>query len=320
MKRRDFISLLGGAAAAWPLAARAQQPALPVVGVVHLPSPDTYRKGSKKPAMSRARMCGSNTARRKAKTIDRLPALAADLVQRRVTVIVATSGPAARAAKAATSTIPIVFQAASDAVEFGLVNSLNRPGGNLTGVSSLNMEVGPKRLELMHDLIPMATTMTLLINPTNPSAEAQSRDLQTAAQTLGLQLHVLRASNEHDFDTVFATSAQLRASGLVIAIDGLFNSRMERLAALAVRNGLPAISAFSEFAEAGGLMAYGASSKDSYRQVGVYVGRILKGEKPADLPVVQSTKVELVINLKTAKALGLEIPARLLARADEVIE
>jgi putative ABC transport system substrate-binding protein len=251
---------------------------------------------------------------------DRLPALAADLVQRQVTVIAATSGPAARAAKAATSTIPIIFQSASDAVEYGLVASLNRPGGNLTGVSNLNVELGPKRLELLHELIPTANAMGLLINPTSSTAETQSRDLQTAAQTLGLQLHVLRASNEHDFDAVFATLLQLRASGLVIAIDGLFNSRRERLAALAVRQALPTISSYHEFAAAGGLMAYGPRLTDSYRQVGLYTGRILKGEKPADLPVVQSTKVELVINLKTAKALGLTIPLPLLGRADEVIE
>jgi putative ABC transport system substrate-binding protein len=227
---------------------------------------------------------------------------------------------AARAAKAATSTIPIVFQAAFDPVEFGLVASLNRPGGNITGVTNLNVEVGPKRLELLHELSPSATIMGLLINPMNPYAEARSRELQPAAQTLGLQLHVLRASDERDFDAVFANLAQLRPGGLVIAIDGLFVSRMEELAALAVRHALPAISAFSEFAAAGGLMSYGGSTSDSSRQVGVYAGRILKGEKPADLPVQQATKVELVINLKTAKALNVTFPLTLLGRADEVIE
>jgi putative tryptophan/tyrosine transport system substrate-binding protein len=235
-----------------------------------------------------------------------------------VTVIAAMTSPAARAAKAATAAIPIVFQGASDPVEFGLVASLNRPGGNITGVSNLNVEVGPKRLELLHELIPTATKMALLINPTNPVNARQ--DLQAAAQTLGLQLHVLRASNEGDFDAAFSALAQSRASGLVIAIDGFFNSRLERLAALAVRHRLPAISPFSEFAAAGGLMSYGGSMSDSYRLAGVYTGRILKGEKPADLPVQQATKVELIINLKTAKALGLTVPLTLLGRADEVIE
>jgi putative tryptophan/tyrosine transport system substrate-binding protein len=324
MKRREFITLFGGAAAAWPLAARAQQPAMPVIGFLGLVTNTSrnamaaFRQGLKETGYVE----GQNVRieyRSAGAQIDRLPALVADLVQRQVNVIAATSSPAARAAKAATSTIPIVFQSGSDAVEFGLVASLNRPGGNLTGVSTLSVEVGPKRVELLHELIPAATIMGLLINPTTLTAETQSRDLQTAAQTLGLQLHVLRASNERDYDAVFATLAQLRAGGLVIAIDAV-NSWSERLAALAVRHALPTISAFSDFAAAGGLMAYGANSADSYRQVGLYTGRILKGEKPADLPVVQSTKVELVINLKTAKALGLTIPITLLGRADEVIE
>jgi putative tryptophan/tyrosine transport system substrate-binding protein len=326
MERRDFITLVGGAAVAWPVAARAQRPAMPVVGFLHQVSPDTYPKAMAefRQGLKEAGYVEGQNVRIEYRFAEgqynRLPALAADLVQRQVTVIAAMTGPSARAAKAATSTIPIVFQSGSDPVEVGLVTSLNRPGGNMTGVTNLNVEVGPKRLELLHELIPTATIMALLVNPRSPSAEAQSRDLQTAAQTLGLQLHVLRASNEHDFDSIFAALAPLRASGLLIATDGLFNSRMERLAALAARHALPAISPFSEFAAAGGLMSYGGSRRDLHRQVGLYAGRILNGEKPADLPVQQATKVELVINLKTAKALGLTVPLTLLGRADEVIE
>jgi putative ABC transport system substrate-binding protein len=251
---------------------------------------------------------------------DRLPALAADLVRRRVTVIIAGGGPSAPAAKAATATIPIVIFTAVDPVEAGLVASLSRPGGNLTGVSILNMELGPKRLELLHELVPTATIIAALVNPTNANAETLSRDLLAAAGTLGIELHVLHASTERDFETVFATLVRLRVGGLAIGADAFFNRRSKLLAALTVRHAVPTIFQYREFAAAGGLMGYGGSNTDAYRVVGVYTGRILKGEKPADLPVQQSTKFELIINLKTAKALGLTVPDKLLALADEVIE
>jgi putative ABC transport system substrate-binding protein len=250
---------------------------------------------------------------------DRLPALAADLVRRQVNVIVANN-PAALPAKAATTTIPIVFTIGFDPVAAGLVASLNRPGGNVTGLTSLNLELGLKRLELMHELVPAATIIAFLLNPTSPSAETQLRDLQAAARTMGLQLHVLHASTERDFDTVFANLVQLRAGALVIGPDAFFNSRSGQLAALAVRHAVPAIFQFRAFAAAGGLMSYGGNLADLYRQSGVYTGRILKGEKPAELPVQQVTKVELILNLKTAKTLGLDLPPTLLVRADEVIE
>jgi putative tryptophan/tyrosine transport system substrate-binding protein len=249
----------------------------------------------------------------------RLPAMAADLVHRQVAVIV-TNSPGMLAAKVATTTIPIVFTTSGDPVELGFVASLARPGRNITGVTQLNVEVAPKRLELMHELVPTATIMAVLLNPTYPSAETQSRGMQAAARTLGLQLHILRASNERAIDDAFATLAQLRAGAFVISSDPFFNSRAEQFAALALRHAVPTIFQYREFAAAGGLMSYGGSIIDSYRQAGVYTGRILKGEKPADLPVQQSTKVELIINLKTAKALGLEVPRTLIARADEVIE
>jgi len=325
VKRREFIMLLGGAAA-WPLAASAQQPGMPVIGFLNGASPEGYapyvaafHQGLKEAGYVE----GQNVAieyRWAQGQYDRLPALAADLVRRQVAVIAVGTNPAAPAAKAATATVPIVFTTGLDPVQAGLVASLNRPGGNLTGVTSLGVEVGPKGLELLHDLVPAATVMALLVNPTNPSAEALSRDLQTAARTLGLQLHILHASTERDFDTVFATFLQLRAGGLVIGTDGFFNTQSERLATLTVRHAVPAIFPYREFTAAGGLMSYGVSIRDLYRLVGVYTGRILRGEKPADLPVQQATKVELAINLKTAKALGIEVPATLLARADEVIE
>jgi putative tryptophan/tyrosine transport system substrate-binding protein len=253
---------------------------------------------------------------------DRFPTVLADLVRRRVTVIaLPASTPGALAAKAATSTIPIVFYIGLDPVELGLVASLNRPGGNITGVTGWNVMVGPKRLELLHELVPTATIMALLVNPTSPNlAEADVREQQAAARTLGLQFHVVHASVESDFDKVFATLAQLRAGGLVIGTDSFFNTRKEQLAALTVRHGVPTIHQYREFVVAGGLIGYGTKTSDLSRPVGVYTGRILKGEKPADMPVEQATKVELFINLKTAKTLGLTVPTALLVRADEVIE
>jgi putative ABC transport system substrate-binding protein len=251
---------------------------------------------------------------------DRLPALAADLVRRQVAVIAATTVPAAPAAKAATTAIPIVFVTGVDPVQEGLVASLNRPGGNLTGVTGLNLEVGPKRLELLHELMPTATIIVLLINLTSPDAETLSRDLQAAARTLGLRLHALHASTERDLDTAFATLNHLKPGALMIATDTFFNSRTEQLAALTARHAVPAIYQYREFTAAGGLMSYGGSNTDLYRLAGLYTGRILRGEKVADLPVQQSTKVELFINFKTAKALSLTVPLPLLGRADEVIE
>ena len=325
MRRREFIKLVGGAAAAWPLAARAQQSKMPVVGFLNGASPDGYapmvtafRQGLKETGYVE----GQNVAieyRWAEGQYDRVPAMAAELIRRQVAVIVANT-PGVQAVKAATMTIPIVFTTASDPVQIGLVASLSRPGGNVTGVTQLSVEVAPKRLQLAHELVPTATIIALLVNPTNPLTETILRDLQAAARTLGLQLHVLHASTERDFDTVFATLAQQRASALVIGTDAFFLARSGQLAALTVRHAVPAIFQDRAFAAAGGLMSYGGSSPESYRQAGVYTGRILKGEKPADLPVVQSTKVEMVINLKAANTLSLTVPLSLLGRADEVIE
>jgi ABC-type uncharacterized transport system substrate-binding protein len=327
MRRREFITLLGGAAA-WPLAAHAQQPAVPVIGYIGTGSreSDAFRLPSFLQGLSEAGYVeGRNVAieyRWAEGQNDRLPALAADLVRRQVAVIaVPASTPGVLAAKAATTTIPIVFYVGLDPVELGLVASLAHPGGNITGVTGWNVMVGPKRLELLREVIPSATSIALLVNPTSPDlATADSRDQQAAARALGVQLHVLHASNERDFDAVFATLVQLRAGGLVIGTDSLFNTQKEQLAALTVRHGVPTIHQYREFVMAGGLMAYGSPTADLSRQVGVYTARILKGEKPADLPVQQATKVELFVNLKTAKTLGLTVPLPLLARADEVIE
>jgi putative ABC transport system substrate-binding protein len=328
MRRREFISLIGGAAATWPLAARAQQPALPVIGFVsslsrqgYEPQVAAFLKGLGEAGYVEGRNV-TIEYRWAEGHIDRLPALLADLIQRQVAVIAATTTLAALAAKRAATTIPIVFEMGGDPVRLGLVASLDRPGGNITGVTLLNELVAPKRLELLHELIPTARVIALLVDPTDAAiAETNITDTQAAARNLGLELHVLNASTERDFDTVFAELIRLRAGGLVIgAASSLFVAWQDQLAKLAVRHAVPVVYATREFVAAGGLMSYGGSSADSYRLTGVYTGHILKGEKPADLPVQQATKVEFYINLKTAKALRLNVPNTLIGRADEVIE
>jgi len=327
MQRRQFIALLGCAAAAWPLAARAQQPAMPVVGFLNFASPKSYApqlSAFLKGLSESGYVDGRNVAieyRWAEGRNDRLPAMAIDLVHRQVTVIAATSTPAAIAAKAATTTIPIVFETGYDPVRLGLVSSLNRPGGNITGVTQTNAEIAPKRLQLMHELIPTANVMALLVNPADAAlADTNTKEGQAAARTLGIELHVLNASTERDFDGVFAKLIQLRAGALVIGPHAFFISRVEQLAALTVRHAVPAAFELREFARAGGLLSYGADIVDAYRLAGNYTGRVLKGERPADLPVQRATKVEMVINLQTAKALGLSVPNTLIGRADEVIE
>jgi putative ABC transport system substrate-binding protein len=326
MRRREFITLMGGAAA-WPLAASAQQPT-PTIGFLATYKLDrfgermlaAFREGLRETGFEE----GRNVAiefRTSEDRYDRLPVLAAEFVSRRVSVIAAAGGsPAAIAAKEATTSIPVVFQVGVDPVEIGLVASLNRPGGNVTGIANLSLGVGPKRLELMHELRPNAKVIALLSNPINPAANTNVKDSHAAARTLGVTLQIVDASSDRDFEAAFASLAGLKAGGLVIAGDPFFNSRSVELATLAMRHGVPAIYQFPEFTAAGGLISYGSNIADTHRLTGIYTGRVLKGEKPADLPVQQATKVELIINLKTAKALGLSVPTALLVRADEVIE
>jgi putative ABC transport system substrate-binding protein len=325
MQRRTFIRILGGAAAAWPLAVRTQQP-MPVIGFLNGASyelsaylVEAFRQGLGETGYIEGRNV-SIEYRSADGQYDRLPALATDLVRRQVSVIAATGTPTGLPAKAATATIPIVFVTGSDPVEQGLVTSMSRPEGNLTGATTLAVQLGQKRLELLHELVPSATLTAVLLNPTGPNFAAVSRDLQAAARKLGLPIHLLHASTVPELEAVFATMAELHTDALVIGTDTFFNSQSVRLAALALRHAVPAMYQYREFAAAGGLVSYSGSITDAYHIAGVYTGRILKGEKPADLPVQQSTKVELFFNLKTAKALGLNVPLSLLGRTDEVIE
>jgi putative tryptophan/tyrosine transport system substrate-binding protein len=326
IRRREFIAGLGGAAV-WPLAARAQQPAMPVIGYLNAGfngRPASLLRAFRQGLQDTGYVEGRNVFieyRGADGQYDRLPELAAELANHPVKVIVATGSPLpALAAKSATATIPIVFQSGADPIAFGLVTSFNRPGGNVTGITTMAAELGSKRLQILHEVVPTATIIALLVNPNNPSHEGISKDVQTAARALGLDLHVLYASVERDFDKVFATLAQLRAGGLVIAPDPFFIGRSEQLAALTLRYAIPTTFQGRDFVEAGGLMSFGGSFADSYQQVGVYTGRILKGEKPGDLPVQQATKVELIINLKTARAVGVDVPQIVLIQAGEVIE
>ncbi|HEY6699469.1 MAG TPA: ABC transporter substrate-binding protein [Pseudolabrys sp.] len=326
MQRRQFIAVLGGTVATWPLAAVAQQSAIPTIGFLRSTRPDAstdllvaLRKGLKETGYVE----GQNLTieyRWAENQQERLSALAADLVRQRCVVIVAGGVNAAFAAKAATATIPIIFATGDDPLRSGLVGSFNRPGGNITGVFSVSASMEGKHLGLLREVVPTAAVIGMLVNPTSPGSERQERETQAAAQALGQQLHVFKASGERDIDNVFATLTQYRIGALLIAANALFTGQRDQLVALAARHAMPVLHYTREFAEAGGLMSYGSSLTDAYRQVGVYVGRVLKGEKPADLPIIQSSTFELVINLKTAKTLGLTVPYGLLNAADEVIE
>ena len=325
MRRREFITLLGGAAATWPLVARAQQPRMPVIGFVNSASPGPYPPVSAflKGLNESGFVEGRNVAieyRWAEGHYERLPALVADLVQRNVNVIAATSTPAAFAAKAANTKIPIVFTTSGDPVKFGFVSSLSKPDNNLTGATQINVEVAPKRLELMHEAIPTATNIALLVNSPDPLAAPVLRDTSAAATALGIKLHILHASSAQGFATIFNSLVQQRTGALVIGSDPLFSGHSKELAEMALRYRVPAIYQYPEFAEAGGLMSYGGDVAESYRVAGFDVGRLLKGAKPSDLPVQEVTKVEFIVNLKTAKALRITIPNTLIGRADKVIE
>ena len=328
MKRREFMTLLGGAAASLPFAAHAQQASMPVIGYLGTASPEAWAgrlKAFRQGLSESGFVEGRNVAieyRWADNHYDRLQTLAADLVSRGVNVIVTpASAPAALAAQAATRTIPIVFETGADPVTIGLVASLNRPGGNITGVTASSFALGPKRLEVLHEVVPSARLIAALVNPAaGDIAERQKQDLQAAAHTMGLELLVLQAGEDRELDTAFSTLDEKRASGLVVIPEVFSNSRREKIAALSLRHAVPAIFQSREFTAAGGLLSYGGDVAETHHLAGVYAGRVLKGEKPADLPVIQGTKAELIINLKTAKTLGLEMPPALLGRADEVIE